>query len=136
MKGFYYNRNKVIFNGEEIPLWDHNVCLHYGEIISPITHLYDNVSDFVDESKGHLGIWRYKTFFRKKIIYRISIDGIYNYSKRLKPSKFDEIEWVEYKEEIKNVSVREMQNLSADEFAEWCRDNRLGIMEINKTQVL
>ena len=135
MKGFYYNKDKVYYNGIKIP--QHNIpTLHYGEVPETLEHTYNGLNaaeDFIRETNGALGIWSYETEFREKVKYRRSTE---DWSKSIKPSVYDVIEWTQYTAVIEHVSVRDLQNLSADEFAEWCRDNGLGIIESNKTQIL
>lgn len=135
MKGFYYNKNKVYYNGIKVPQHG-EPRLHYGEIPETVVHTYtglDAIENFIKEKNHSLGIWSYETEFRKKIKYRMSTD---DWSKTIKPNVNDVIEWTEYALPVEGVSVRCLQELKEQEFAEWCRDNGLGIMESNKTQVL
>lgn len=124
MKGFYYKKNKVYFNGNKVP--QHNEPrLCYGELPEIIVHTYTGfnaIQDFIKEKTGSLGIWSYETEFRKKIKYRMSTE---DWSKTIKPNVNDAIEWIEYALPVKEVSVRQLQELSAQEFAEWCKDNAI-----------
>lgn len=135
MKGFYYKKNKVYYNGIKVPQHG-EPCLHYGEIPINIEHIYvgfNAISDFIKETDRSLGIWSYETEFRKKTKYRMSTE---DWSKTIKPNANDIIKWTEYALVVEEVSVRWLRELNTQEFAEWCHDNGLGILEINKTQVL
>lgn len=124
MKGFYYNKNKVFFNDKKVPQHGTSI-LHYGEIPIEVEHIYDGfgaISDFIEETGGHLGIWQYETEIRKKTIYRMSTD---DWSKRIKPKTTDSISWTEYPLVVSNVSVRDLQQLNVQEFSEWCKDNAI-----------
>jgi len=123
MKGFYYNRYKVVFEDEnvsEIISKSDSDYLHYGEIPETEVQVYEGkegLERFIKECPC-CGIWSYTTH-SGKTVYRRSFNG---WSKRIDPNKRLKITVTYYAVIVETVVLHNMKYMRAEEYADWCRD--------------